>query len=60
MVFVWIGFICLILALVYFGSKWIREKKGGTVISKEGMSRLKMSIGERLERKEKMRRGYKK
>lgn len=56
MVFVWIVFIWAIIALLYFGTKWGREKKKETAIFKEEIERLKMSIGERLKRKERYKK----
>jgi predicted negative regulator of RcsB-dependent stress response len=52
---VWIFFIWVIAMIIYFGWKWIKEKKNMT-ISKAGIrkyNRLQMNIGERLRRNEK-------
>ena len=41
MEFIWIGFIWVVVALIYFGSKWIKEKEASLQISDEGMKKYR-------------------
>ena len=39
MEFVWIGFIWLIAMIIWFGRKWIKERRESMIISPEGMKK---------------------